>query len=267
MHVEASSPPAVPAAFADTSVGRAVAEHELQLRYQPVVDLVDGSVVAVEALVRWWRPDVGLLMPETFLTTLEHRGELPLLDDWVVGTAAREFGVWRRRTHGVAGVGLHVNVSAGRVLTRGLPDLLTSSVATAGLPPDLVHVGVSGRLLSDDLHAAAEPLWRLRAAGFGVIVDGGGDATSAGQLGEVAVSGVKIDRCYVAGMLGSARDRAVVERLVGAGDELGLTVTAVGVESTEQHAVLARMGCRTAQGWLFAAAAPLPDDGTPLLVR
>jgi EAL domain-containing protein (putative c-di-GMP-specific phosphodiesterase class I) len=267
MHVEATTSPLLADAFAGTSVGRAVQKGELQLRYQPIVDLADGSVVAVEALVRWWRRDVGLLMPETFLGNLAHRGELPLLDEWVVRAAVGDFGAWRGRAGGDDTVALHVNVSAGRVLAPGLPEVLAGAVAAAGLPSELLHVGVPAGLLADDLHAAAQPLWRLRAAGFGVVADGGGETTSGAQLGEVAVSGLKVDRCYVAGMLSSARDRSVVERLVGIGRGLGLTVTAVGVESEEQRAVLDRLGCPAAQGWLFAAAAPLPQDGLPLLVR
>jgi EAL domain-containing protein (putative c-di-GMP-specific phosphodiesterase class I) len=267
MHVEATTSPLLADAIAGTSVGRAVEKGELQLRYQPVVDLAGGSVVAVEALVRWWRPDVGLLMPETFLDNLAHRGELSLLDEWVVRTAVGEFGAWRRRAGGDDTVALHVNVSAGRVLAPGLPEALAGAVATAGLPSELLHVGVPAGLLADDLHAAAQPLWRLRTAGFGVIADGGGEGTSAGQLGEVAVSGLKIDRSYVTGMLGSARDRSVVERLLSIAGGLGLSVTAVGVESEEQRAALVRLGCPAAQGWLFAAAAPLPQEALPLLVR
>jgi EAL domain-containing protein (putative c-di-GMP-specific phosphodiesterase class I) len=267
MHVEATTSPLLADAIAGTSVGRAVEKDELQLRYQPVLDLADGAVVAVEALVRWWRPDVGLLMPETFLGNLAHRGELSLLDEWVLRTAVGQFGAWRRRAGGDDAVALHVNVSAGRVLAPGLPEVLAGAAAAACLPSDLLHVGVPAGMLADDLHAVAQPLWRLRAAGFGVVADGGGETTSAGQLGEVAVSGLKIERCYVAGMLTSARDRSVVERLVDIGHGLGLTVTAVGVEHEQQRAALLRLGCPAAQGWLFAAAAPLPEDGLPLLVR
>ncbi|MCV2488287.1 EAL domain-containing protein [Geodermatophilus sp. YIM 151500] len=245
---------------AESTVGRASARGELQLRYQPLVGLADAAPVAVEALVRWWHPRGGLLTPETFLADLARAGELPLLDDWVLRTAIADFAAHRRAlSHDAAAIALHVNVSAERVLAPGLPELLVDAASKAGLPPSLVRIEVPEALVVDDLHGAARPIGQLRDAGVAVVVDDAGSGISLRRLRAVAADGVKIDRCYVAGFLGSGRDRAVVQRLVDLAGEAGLAVTVVGVETEEQRAALLGMGCPTAQGWLFAAADPLAE--------
>ncbi|MDT0276626.1 EAL domain-containing protein [Blastococcus goldschmidtiae] len=255
-------------ADADPLVGSTVAEviarGELRLLFQPIVALADGRLCSVEALVRWQHPRLGLLSPDAFLPAAARAGQLTELDDWVLRTAAREFAAWRRAGGPDAdGVALNVNVSTDRLLTPGLLDVLESAVAAAGLEPAVVRVEVPEHLLVDQLAAAVEPLVRLRAAGFEVTFDDvGAGGTSLRHLRDVRADGLKIDRSYVQGIGTDDRDRAVVQLLVDFAESAGMAVTAEGVETAEQRAELLAMGCRYAQGWLFARPAPLADLGT-----
>ena len=247
---------------AGSLVGRAAERGELSLAYQPIVGLPDGRPVAVEALVRWRHPRLGLLGPESFLPRLSRDAELHLLDDWVLRTATAEFGAWVRTAGAPAGVGLAVNVSRARLSSPGLPDLLADAVAAAGLDRSLLDLEVGEALLLDDLHAAADVLGPLVAAGFGVTVDDVGAAgTSARHLQAARARGVKVDRSYVAGLADSGRDRTIVRGLVERANDAGLTVTAVGVETVAQREALLAMGCPRGQGWLFGRPSSLAELG------
>jgi diguanylate cyclase (GGDEF)-like protein len=247
-----------------TTVAGAIARGEFRLLFQPIVQLADGRLGSVEALVRWQHPRLGFLAPDAFLPAAARAGQLTELDDWVLHTAAREFADWRRATGADAScVALNVNVSTDRLLAPGLLDVLEASVAAAGLEPGIVRVEVPEHLLVDQLAAAVGPLAELRAAGFKVTFDDvGAGGTSLRHLRDVRADGLKIDRSYVQGITGDDRDRAVVRLLVDFADSAGLAVTAEGVETEEQREALLAMGCRYAQGWLFARPAPLPELGT-----
>ncbi|WP_158548663.1 EAL domain-containing protein [Blastococcus sp. TF02A-26] len=245
-----------------SGVGGAAQRGELSLAYQPIVGPAGGEPVAVEALVRWRHPRLGLLGPESFLPRLARDGELHLLDDWVLRTATAQFASWRGTAGAPAGIGLSVNVSRARLMSPGLPELLAGAVAAAGLDRSLLDLEVGEALLLDDLHAAADVLGPLTAAGFGITVDDVSAAgTSARHLQAVGARGIKVDRSYVAGLADSARDRAVVRNLVERVTAAGLTVTAVGVETVAQQTALAEMGCPRAQGWLFGRPSPLSELG------
>ncbi|MGY2128523.1 EAL domain-containing protein [Blastococcus sp. SYSU DS0617] len=247
-----------------TSVADALARGEFRLLFQPIVQLADGRLGSVEALVRWQHPRLGFLAPDAFLAAAARAGQLTELDDWVLRTSAQQFAAWRRAGgEETARVALNVNVSTDRLLTPGLLDVLAAAVAAAGLEPECVRVEVPEHLLVDQLAAAVEPLAALREAGFKVTFDDvGAGGTSLRHLRDVRADGLKIDRSYVQGITVDDRDRAVVRLLVDFAESAGLVVTAEGVETEEQRAALLAMGCRYAQGWLFARPAPLEGLGT-----
>ncbi|WNV74224.1 EAL domain-containing protein [Geodermatophilus sp. DSM 44513] len=245
-----------------TSIRDAAARGELRLVYQPIVDLADGRLASLEALVRWRHPRLGLLTPDAFLYSAARAGQLVELDDWVLRTATREFAAWRRQ-HGEQAAGrvaLNVNVSTDRLLAPGLRRVLVEAAGVAELDPGLVRVEVPEHLLVEQLAAAVEPLAEVRAAGFAVSFDDvGAGGTSLRHLREVAADGLKIDRSYVQGVLGDDRDRALVQLLVDFAVGTGMAVTAEGVETLAQRDALLAMGCRYGQGWLFARPAPLAE--------
>ena len=247
-----------------TTVAGAIQRGEFRLLFQPIVQLTDGRLGSVEALVRWQHPRLGFLAPDAFLAAAARAGQLTELDDWVLRTSARQFADWRRDLGAAADrVALNVNVSTDRLLMPGLLDVLEDAVAAAGLDRALVRVEVPEHLLVDQLAAAVGPLAELRAAGFKVTFDDvGAGGTSLRHLRDVRADGLKIDRSYVQGITDDDRDRALVRLLVDFADSAGLAVTAEGVETEAQRQALLAMGCRYAQGWLFARPAPLTSLGT-----
>lgn len=246
-----------------TTVAEAIGRGEFRLLFQPIVQLADGRLASVEALVRWQHPRLGFLAPDAFLAAAARAGQLTELDDWVLRTSALQFAQWQRDTGETGRVALNVNVSTDRLLLPGLLDVLEDAVAAAGLDRALVRVEVPEHLLVDQLSAAVGPLAELRAAGFKVTFDDvGAGGTSLRHLRDVRADGLKIDRSYVQGITTDDRDRALVRLLVDFADSAGLAVTAEGVETEEQRVALLAMGCRYAQGWLFARPAPLATLGT-----
>lgn len=241
---------------AATLVGGAAERGELGLVYQPIVALADGATVAVEALVRWRHPRLGLLGPESFLPRLARDGELHLLDDWVLRAAVTAFAAWPGA--GTA-LDLEVNVSGDRLKAgAGLGELLAEVTAAAGLDPGRVRLEVAEAVLLDAPDAVAPALADVAAAGAALVVDdAGAGGASRRRLRALGAAGLKIDRSYVTGMLDSPRDRAVVRTLVELGADAGVPVTAVGVETADEAAALLEMGCAQGQGWLFGRPGPL----------
>lgn len=247
--------------LAGTSMNEAGRRGELLLHFQPIVALDDARLVSVEALVRWQHPQLGLLHPAEFLPAVERAGQLADLDAWVLTHACQEFGAWQREDPALRrGTGLNVNVSSAGLL---VPDVLSRTLGAlreARLAPDVLRVEVSEELLAEHIAAVTPVLRQLADAGVAVTFDDvGAGSTSLRHLRAVAADGLKIDRSYVAGMLESERDRAVVRLLIDFAVGTGARITAEGVETEEQRQLLLSMGCVYGQGWLFARATPLAD--------
>lgn len=243
-----------------TTVAQAAAAGELVLHYQPIVALRDGTVVSVEALVRWQHPRLGLLTPGSFLPAVQRAGQLVELDDWVVQAACLEFAAWREQAGRPPLPYLNINVSTDRLLVPGVVQFLLDAVAAAELNPQLLRIEVSEDLLFEQIDAVAPILRQLDEVGFSVTFDDvGAGSTSLRHLREVRADGLKIDRSYVHGMVTEERDRAVVRLLVDFAIGTGSRVTGEGIETEEQRELLLAMGCQYGQGWLFARPAPLSE--------
>lgn len=242
-----------------TSVAQAAARGEFVLHYQPIVFLADGRVASLEALVRWQHPSLGLLSPASFLPSVERAGQLVELDDWVARTACRDFALWQaQQPTGGPPPYLNINLSTARLITPGAVDDLLAAAQAAGLSTSTLRVEVSEDLLFEQIEAVSPVLRALAQAGVAVTFDDvGAGSTSLRHLRDVRADGLKIDRTYVQGMVTEERDRAVVRLLIDFALGTGSRVTAEGVETEEQRALLVEMGCEFGQGWLFGRPVPL----------
>ena len=230
---------------------------ELRLYVQPKVSLRDGTVIGVEALVRWQHPTRGLIPPALFVPLAEQTGLDEPLTQWVLDAALHAAGGWR-----AAGRPLTVAVN---VPPRGLGDgRLRETVATAlaahGVPgEDLVLEITEGSLLENPT-AAAEVLRDLAALGITVSVDDFGTGfSSLSHLKRLPVDEIKIDRSFVSSMLEDADDAAIVRSVVELAKGLALSCVAEGVEDEATYQALRRLGCDTAQGYLVAAPMPVGE--------
>ncbi len=233
---------------------RALAAGQLELHYQPQVDIADGAVRRLEALLRWRHPSRGLLLPSMFVPLAEGAGLIRPVTSFVVRAALEQVARWRG-----AGIDVAVAVNAS---SRDLRDPLFApavgeQLAASGLPSRLLTVEVTESVVFADLDRATETLRELVALGVGVSLDDFGTGTSAlDALRRLPLSEIKVDRSVVRRMDDGTGDARFAGAMVGLGAGLGLRVVAEGVERHDQWERLARFGCDAAQGWHVAPALP-----------
>jgi diguanylate cyclase len=243
---------------------RAIDGEELRLHYQPVVDVATGETVRVEALLRWQHPERGLLGPAEFLPAVEQTSLIEPITEWALGRALRDCTHWTAEGRSWA---VAVNVSARNLDSRCFTDTVLRLLADSGVDASRLHLEVTETALAVDHGTVSSSLDRLAQHGIGVALDDFGVGyASLAHLRTLALSEVKIDRAFVAGVETSDQDREVVRSLIQLAHGLGLRVTAEGVESHDTAHWLQQSGCDNAQGFYFARPAPWTDL-LPLEVR
>jgi diguanylate cyclase (GGDEF)-like protein/PAS domain S-box-containing protein len=236
---------------------RALTAGEFELAYQPIVRVSDEAVVGAEALVRWRRPDRGLVSPADFIPLAEETGLIVPLGAWVLGEALRQARTWHDEGHRV---GIGVNLSARQLMAPDLVGTVRRALATSGIDPQWVHLEITESVLMDDVEYSIETLRRLKELGIRFAVDDFGTGySSLSYLKRLPIDTLKIDQSFVRGLGDSDDDSAIVRAILGLGRSLGLDVLAEGVEEAGQLAELRALGCDTAQGFLWSAAVPGPE--------
>jgi predicted signal transduction protein with EAL and GGDEF domain len=234
---------------------RALSCDELELHYQPVIDLVSGRVLGAEALARWTHRTRGPVPPQRFVTVAEDVGLVSRLDRWALCRAARDTTDLRRSAALPHDAYVAVNVSARTLSDPGLEDWITRNVESAGLTPADVLIEVTeSAIMADATHAVAL-LARLRHSGFGVAVDDFGTGhSSLAYLRDLPLSVLKIDRSFVAELTDSSSARAIAGSIIDLARAINVTVVAEGVEKASDAELLRGLGCDAAQGWLWSPA-------------
>jgi diguanylate cyclase (GGDEF)-like protein len=245
-------------------IRRAIDNDELRLVYQPQIDLRTGRTTTVEALLRWQHPTRGLLAPTEFLPAVEHTALMGSLTEWVLARAAADCAAW---TAGGRDWVVAVNVSARNLHEADFASTVARLARQAGVRPAQLQLEVTETALPVDPAAAATTLGTLAAHGFSTGLDDFGVGyASLSHLRSLALTEVKIDRVFVAGVADEGEDREVVAALIQLAHGLGLTVCAEGVETAEAADWLRRAGCDRAQGYFFSRPVPwtdLPPDDHP----
>jgi diguanylate cyclase (GGDEF)-like protein/PAS domain S-box-containing protein len=232
--------------------------HGLRVYFQPIVDLGTGRPVGYEALLRWQHPARGLLAPAWFLPVAEETGLIQDIGRWVLLEAARA-AVARPDAGYVA-----VNVSASQVMRAGLVADVEAVLEQTRLPAHRLVVELTESVMLGAAPAGRQELHKLDDLGVRVVVDDFGTGFSAlSYLRDLPVSGIKVDRSFTAGLGQDAQCERIVEALTGLAGGLGVDIVAEGVETERQRALLTRIGCQHAQGYLFGRPAPqLPEPAT-----
>ncbi len=246
----------------EQALRRALDAGEFALHYQPIVDLRDGSVHAVEALLRWQHPQSGLLLPGSFLGVAEDCGLIVALGAWVLTQACGQLRAWESEVPS-ADLNLAVNLSGRQLAHPRLVDQLVDIIESSGVDPTHVELEITERALMDDPVHARLMLDRLCKAGVHLSVDdfGSGDS-SLSHLKYLPVDGLKVNRSFVEGVDTDPNDSAIVSAVVHLAHALGLEATAEGVETESQREALVALGCDRAQG--FHLGFPT-GDGAELL--
>ncbi len=257
----------------EDALARAIPAGELFLLYQPVIDVDTGRLAGLEALVRWDRPGHGIQPPTSFIPIAETSNLIIDLDRWVLEEATRQMAAWRD-TPELAHVGLAVNVSGRHLLSQTLHDHMVGLMARwdqLGLDPSRLTLEITETVLLNDLATAAQQLSAIRELGVGVAIDDYGTGfTSVTHLQQLPIDVIKIDRTFINRRL-TPRDRALLTMITDLGHHLGVSITAEGVETSDQFDVLADIGCDQAQGYFMAhpltVAGLLTFTQAALLVR
>ncbi len=235
----------------------ALEQDGLDVHYQPIVRLADSTVVAVEALARWTDPVHGPVPAEVFITVAERAGLVGRIDDFVLDRACRDAttftGAW-------AGAAVHVNVSAARFGAPDQEDAVLAALARHGLPADRLLLELTETARLDDLTAAGAAAGRLTAQGVLLGLDDFGAGHNAlPQLHALPVDVVKLDRSLV--VAGTGRSAALCRSVVAICTAMGVKVVAEGLESDEQVAAMAALGCGYGQGHRFGRPGSLIHAG------
>ena len=224
---------------------------ELAVVYQPIVDLEDGAVTGVEALMRWHHPRRGTVMPGEFIPVAESTGLIVEMGGWLLHKACRDVKLLEGQT-GRFDLGLSVNLSARQLEDPGLADDVALALAESGLSPEQLTLEITESVFMADPQRSVVTLEHLKELGVRVAIDDFGTGySSLAYLQRLPVDQLKIDRSFVAHQK-SADASVLVETIVRLAGDLGLETVAEGVETEEQMQRLVRAGCHLAQGFLLA---------------
>jgi diguanylate cyclase (GGDEF)-like protein/PAS domain S-box-containing protein len=244
----------------ENDLRRAIERDELRLHFQPIVALATGAVIGAEALVRWERPDVGLVSPGEFIRVAEETGLVAPVGEWVVAETCRHMraGVLESAAGPLTA---SINVSARQLVQRDMLHAIKSAIIDA-VDPRRICIEITESALMEDVESAVAGLEELRSLGMTLWVDDFGTGySSLAYLRRLPIDGLKIDRSFVAGLSKGAEDSAIAAGVVGLAHSLELLAVAEGVETVDQLDRLRGLGCDLAQGYYWTPPLPPSDLG------
>jgi EAL domain-containing protein (putative c-di-GMP-specific phosphodiesterase class I) len=235
----------------------AIRDGELDLVYQPEVDLRTGHIAAVEALVRWSRPDRRVILPSDFIPVAEQSGAIHELTANVLETAIAQAARWSNARWDCSALPVWVNVSAIELGDAQLGDRISGALASSGAQPGQLGIEVTETAPIADLPIAVATLQRLHSAGIRIALDDFGTGySSLAHLRTLPVDVIKVDRSFVTDVAHSVHDAAIVAAIVEMAHTMQRIVVAEGVEDSDQQHALDQLGCDLGQGYLFASPQP-----------
>ena len=233
----------------------AVERGQLELHFQPKIDLASGAVRGAEALVRWRHPQWGLVSPGKFIPLAEETGLILPVGEWVLRAACRQIREWAQA--GLAPGRVGVNVSAVQLHRQNLPSLVAGVAGEEGCGMDCLELELTEASIMQNTAVTARALAELRQAGVELAIDDFGTGySSLGYLKNLPLDTLKIDKSFVDDVPAEESDVALIRTIIGMGTSLGLKVVAEGVETEEQAGFLQAEGCGAAQGFLYSPALP-----------
>ena len=236
----------------------ALANHEIELHYQPIVEIESGRVTKAEALARWRHPRLGVVPPSEFIPIAEETGLIVEIGDWIFRRAVAQALRWRRAFD--PQFRISVNVSAVQLTSEdGAAANFDRLVARPGLGEGAIIIEITESVLIDASESIRKLFARYRRAGIAIALDDFGTGySSLAYLKDFDINYLKVDRAFVSSLTERSRDYAICEAVVAMAHKLGICVIAEGVETEAQRALLAAAGCDCAQGFLYAR--PMPAE-------
>jgi diguanylate cyclase (GGDEF)-like protein/PAS domain S-box-containing protein len=233
---------------------------EFEVHYQPIVALSGVRLVGCEALIRWRHPERGLLLPVEFLAVAEESGLIVRMDSAALEQACRQLRRWQEQALAKPGFALNVNVNDRQVTTISFPDELRSVLRRSQLDPGALRIEITESVFRNGRQRATSLLQALKQVGVKLVVDDFGTGySSLDSFAAAPFDALKIDRSFVVDLERNARHRAIIRTIIGFAADLGLSLTAEGIESVEQERFLLAAGCPSGQGYRYGKAMSGPD--------
>jgi diguanylate cyclase (GGDEF)-like protein len=238
----------------------AVHDGLFSVHYQPIVNN-EGTLIGFEALLRWTDAVLGIVPPNAFIPVAERCGLIIPLGQWVLEQSCHEAARWQSSVGG--GVKISVNVSPVQLTSPDFVKLVTNTLASSGLRPELLDLELTESVLVEHGGRSAEAMQQLRALGVHLSIDDFGTGySSLSYLRDLPVQRLKIDRSFVRDIVQSEAGRALIESMIEMGRTLKLRVLAEGVETAEQFEILRAAGCDEIQGFITSKAIPAAQAQT-----
>ena len=245
---------------------RAIEGDQLTVHYQPIVDQLTGRAVGVEALSRWHDPEFGHVSPAVFVALAEEMGIIDRLGAWVLRVSCRQFARWQKDLGDLAPAYLSVNLSARQLAGPGMVETVMQTLEVNGLAPRRLCLELTETVFMDEIEGAVGQLRDLCSLGVRLAMDDFGTGySSLSSLRRFPGEFLKIDRSFVAGLKTDPTAPAIVAAVVSLSEALGLSPVAEGVEVEDDARLLQALGCRFAQGYLFAR--PMPEHEATAWLR
>jgi diguanylate cyclase (GGDEF)-like protein len=249
----------------ESELRRALELNQLELHYQPKVDISTGRVRSAEALVRWRHPERGLVPPNAFIPSAEENGLIVPIGEWVLREACRQMRRWIDA--GMSPIRVAVNLSAKQFRHDDLVAVVRSALEDARLEPGYLELELTESAVMHDAEKSAATLQALSTMGVHISIDDFGTGySSLSYLRRFPLDKLKIDRSFVRDLMSNADDVSIVRAIISLAHSLRLRVVAEGVETAEQLAFLRELGCDQYQGYLCSPAVP-PDTFAKLLTH
>jgi EAL domain-containing protein (putative c-di-GMP-specific phosphodiesterase class I) len=242
----------------ETQLRRAVERGEFRVLYQPKVDLTNGCIVGMEALLRWEHPEHGLISPAEFIPLAEETGLILPIGRWVLEEACRQTHVWQQQYPNAIGLTISVNLSARQFQQPGLIEEVADVLKMTGLEPGCLELEITESVVMHDAQLTISTLQQLKRLGVRLAIDDFGTGySSLSYLKRFPVDVLKVDKSFVDGLGLDPDDTAIVQAVTSLGHALRLHIVAEGVETVEQALALRELGCEVGQGYHFSR--PLPE--------
>ena len=247
----------------ETALRKALDKQEFELYFQPMYDLRSGLILKAEALLRWNRPDVGLVSPDDFIPLAEQTGLIVPIGKWVIKQTCEKLAALQNLN---LAIGLSINLSPRQVNDRHLLEFITQCVAEFNISPRQLELELTEGVLIDNFTKVQYLLSEVRKLGLTVSIDDFGTGySSLAYLQKLPIDHLKIDRSFVRDLCENDNDKALVKAVIAMAHSLHLEVIAEGVETLLQKEFLQQHDCHTAQGFLFSR--PLPFDQLSALLN
>lgn len=225
-------------------------ENEFILYYQPQMDFKNKNIVGAEALIRWLHPEYGMIPPDDFIQLAEQSGHIYTITEWVIKNGLTQLSQWHKQQHKIS---LSINISASDIQNPELVSLLETELIRNKLEPDFITLEITENSLMLYNKQTISALIRIAELGINISIDDFGTGYSSLQyLTKMPVSHIKIDKSFVMKMLDNDQDAIIVRSTIDMAHNLGLTITAEGIEDSDTLEILEVLRCDHAQGYHLA---------------